>query len=102
MASFTFVVIPDSNVLIFQFKLYPEDYNSLLTLRVGAQNLHCQLVYYMEFYNSLEPFSGFSLIQFAKSQEFSNVWALQIFECKVLLSVLNSRTSFKRDKNQNL
>ena len=35
--------------------------------------------------------------QFAKSEEFSNVWALQILERKVLLSVLNSRKIFKRD-----
>ena len=28
-------------------------------------------------------------------QEFSNVWASQIFECKVLLSILNSRKIFE-------
>ena len=36
-------------------------------------------------------------IQFAKSQKFSNVWVLQIFERKVLLSKLNSTTIFVRD-----
>ena len=35
--------------------------------------------------------------QFVKSQEFSNVRALQIFERKVLLSILNSRKIFERD-----
>ena len=35
--------------------------------------------------------------QFAKSQEFSNVRALQIFKRNVLFSVLNSRTIFERD-----
>ena len=35
--------------------------------------------------------------QFAKSQEFSNVGALQIFERKVLLSALSSRTIFEGD-----
>ena len=35
--------------------------------------------------------------QFAKSQQFSNVRVLQIFERKVLLSVLNSRTILERD-----
>ena len=37
------------------------------------------------------------MYQFAKSQEFSNVWVLQIFERKVLLSTLNSRKIFERD-----
>ena len=40
------------------------------------------------------------LIQFAKSQEVSNVRALQIFEHKVLFSVLNSRIIFERDLRQ--
>ena len=35
--------------------------------------------------------------QFAKSQGFSNVWALKIFEHKVLLSVLNSRKNSDHD-----
>ena len=35
--------------------------------------------------------------RFAKSQEFSNVRALQIFQCKVLLSISNSRKTFERD-----
>ena len=35
--------------------------------------------------------------QFAKSEEFSNMGALHIFERKALLSVLNSRTIFERN-----
>ena len=37
------------------------------------------------------------LFQFAKSQEFFNVGAVQIFEHNVLLFVLNSRKIFERD-----
>ena len=37
----------------------------------------------------------FRYLQFAKSQEFPNVRALQIFERRVLFSVLNSRTIFE-------
>ena len=37
------------------------------------------------------------MTQSAKSQEFSNVRALQIFERKVLFSLLNRRTIFDRD-----
>ena len=36
-------------------------------------------------------------IQFTKSQEFSNVKAIQIFERRVLLTVLNGRKIFKLD-----
>ena len=42
-------------------------------------------------------YNDISWIQFAESQEFSNVWALQSLERNVLLSVLNSRTIFERD-----
>ena len=48
----------------------------------------------------ISPFSYFvnnPSSQFAKSQEFSNVGALHIFEHKVLLSVLNSGTIFERN-----
>ena len=36
-------------------------------------------------------------IQFAKSQEFPDVWALEIFERKVLLTILNSKNIFECD-----
>ena len=39
----------------------------------------------------------FMSLQFATSQEVSNVRALQILERKVLLSILNSRKLFERD-----
>ena len=48
----------------------------------------------------ISPFSYFvnnPWSQFAKSEEFSNVGALHIFERKALLSVLNSRTIFERN-----
>ena len=56
--------------------------NHLKTQKAGAQWRNFKLL---------------TAVQFAKSQEFSNVRALQIFERKVLLSILNSRKIFKRD-----
>ena len=43
------------------------------------------------------PFSKEVTVQFVKSREFLNVWALQIFERNILLSVLNRRKSFERN-----
>ena len=42
-------------------------------------------------------YSRAALVQLAKSQEFSNVRAIQVFERKILFSVLNSGTIFERD-----
>ena len=45
----------------------------------------------------LKAFRKTESLQVAKSQEFSNEWAIQIFERNVPLSVLNTGTIFERD-----
>ena len=46
---------------------------------------------------SMGSFVLFMSLQVVTTQEVSNVRALQIFERKVLLSILNSRKRFERD-----